>query len=99
MTAKRSPRRAAAAAIELEIAGVAVRVGNAARASTVTAVIRALKKFTCGPSGIIRVMVATKPVDFRNGAAGLAALVPKNMHTEPHGYLAHVTTRIVNDHP
>jgi transposase len=46
LTAKGSPRRAAAAAIELEIAGVTVRIGNGARASTVTAVIRALKKFT-----------------------------------------------------
>jgi transposase len=28
-----------------------------------------------GPSGTVRVMVATKPVDFRKGAEGLAALV------------------------
>jgi transposase len=41
---KRSHGRAAA--IELEIAGVTVRVGHGARASTVAAVIRALKKFT-----------------------------------------------------
>jgi transposase len=46
LSAKRSPRRAAAAAIELEIAGVTVRVGHGARTSTVAAVIRALKKFT-----------------------------------------------------
>jgi transposase len=46
LTAKRSPRRVAAAAIELEIAGVTVRVGHGARASTVAAVVRALKKFT-----------------------------------------------------
>jgi transposase len=45
LTATRSPRRAAAAAIELEIAGVTVRVGHGARTSTVAAVIRALKKF------------------------------------------------------
>jgi transposase len=44
-TAKRSRRSAAAAAIELEIAGVTVRVGHGARTSTVAAVIRALKKF------------------------------------------------------
>lgn len=43
---KRSHGRAVAAAIELEIAGVTVRVGHGARASTVAAVIRALKKFT-----------------------------------------------------
>lgn len=45
-TATRSRKRAAAAAIELEIAGVTMRVGHGARASTVAAVIRALKKFT-----------------------------------------------------
>ena len=28
-----------------------------------------------GPTGAVRVMVATKPVDFRKGAEGLAALV------------------------
>ena len=28
-----------------------------------------------GPSGAVRVLVATKPVDFRKGAEGLAALV------------------------
>jgi transposase len=45
LTGKKSPRRTAAAAIELEIGGVTVRVGHGARASTVAAVIRALKKF------------------------------------------------------
>jgi transposase len=44
--AMRSRKRAAAAAIELEIAGVTMQVGHGARASTVAAVIRALKKFT-----------------------------------------------------
>ena len=39
-------RERAAAAIELEIAGVTVRIGHDARASTVVAVIRALKTFT-----------------------------------------------------
>jgi transposase len=46
LIATRSRKRTAAAAIELEIAGVTVRVGHGARASTVAAVIRALKKFT-----------------------------------------------------
>ncbi|PXW50544.1 IS66 Orf2 like protein [Chelatococcus asaccharovorans] len=32
-----------------------------------------------GPSGIVRVLVATKPVDFRKGADGLAALVRETM--------------------
>jgi transposase len=36
-----------------------------------------------GPTGAVRVMVATKPVDFRKGAEGLAALVRETMGTEP----------------
>ena len=31
-----------------------------------------------GPTGVVRVMVATQPVDFRKGADGLAALVARN---------------------
>ena len=36
-----------------------------------------------GPSGTIRVLVATKPVDFRKGAEGLAALVRDHMGADP----------------
>lgn len=36
-----------------------------------------------GPTGAVRVMVATKPVDFRKGADGLAALVRETMGAEP----------------
>lgn len=32
-----------------------------------------------GPTGAVRAMVATKPVDFRKGAEGLAALVRETM--------------------
>ena len=35
------------------------------------------------PSGAVRVMVATKPVDFRKGADGLAAPVRETMTAEP----------------
>jgi transposase len=35
-----------------------------------------------GPSGNVRVLVATKPVDFRKGADGLAALVRETMRTD-----------------
>ena len=38
-----------------------------------------------GPTGTIRVMVATRPVDFRKGADGLAALVRDTMATDPFG--------------
>jgi transposase len=32
-----------------------------------------------GPTGAVRVMVATKPVDFRKGADGLAVLVRESL--------------------
>lgn len=38
-----------------------------------------------GPSGAVRVLVATKPVDFRKGAEGLAALVREEMRVDPFG--------------
>jgi transposase len=36
-----------------------------------------------GPTGAVRVLVATKPVDFRKGAEGLAALVRETMAADP----------------
>ena len=35
------------------------------------------------PIGTVRVMVATKPVDFRKGAEGLAALVRETLGADP----------------
>ncbi len=35
------------------------------------------------PSGPVRVMLAIKPVDFRKGADGLAALVKEEMRADP----------------
>lgn len=35
------------------------------------------------PPGPIRVLVATKPVDFRKGMDGLAALVQEQLHADP----------------
>ncbi|MGY8635416.1 IS66 family insertion sequence element accessory protein TnpB [Bradyrhizobium sp. 14AA] len=43
-----------------------------------------------GPSGTVRVIVATKPVDFRKRMEGLALLVRESMLTDPfsgRGYL------------
>ena len=36
-----------------------------------------------GPTGAVRVMVATKAVDFRKGAEGLATLVRETMRADP----------------
>jgi transposase len=43
-----------------------------------------------GPSGAVRVMVATKPVDFRKGAEGLAALVRDEMKANPFSGVVYV---------
>ncbi len=43
-----------------------------------------------GPSGAVRVMVATRPVDFRKGAEGLAALVREQMRTDPFSGVVYV---------
>ncbi len=37
-----------------------------------------------GPTGAVRVMVATRPVDFRKGAEGLAGLVREVMQEPTH---------------
>ncbi len=43
-----------------------------------------------GPSGTFKVMVATKPVDFRKGSEGLAALVREAMQCEPYSGAVYV---------
>ena len=36
-----------------------------------------------GPTGAVRVMMATRPVDFRKGVDGLAALVRETIGADP----------------
>ncbi len=43
-----------------------------------------------GPSGGVRVLMATKPVDFRKGANGLAALIKDEMKTDPFSGVVYV---------
>jgi len=43
-----------------------------------------------GPAGAVRVMVASKPVDFRKGAEGLAALVRETMRCDPFSGVVYV---------
>jgi transposase len=43
-----------------------------------------------GPSGTIRVVLATKPIDFRKGAEGLAALVREAMRADPFSGVVYV---------
>jgi transposase len=50
--------------IELEIDGIMVRIGREAPANTIGAVLRG-GRHVSGPTGAVRVMVATRPGDFR----------------------------------
>ena len=69
--------------IELDIDGASVWIWRDADVEMVTAIIDALKRpVMIGPTGAVRVMVATKPVDFRKGAEGLAALVRETMRPQ-----------------
>jgi len=43
-----------------------------------------------GPTGAVKVMVATRPVDFRKGADGLAVLVRETMGADPFGGAVYV---------
>ena len=58
--------------IELDVEGSSVVIWPGAEPGRVTAII-----------GALRVMVATRPVDFRKGADGLAALVREIMQADP----------------
>ena len=46
-----------------------------------------------GLSGTVRVLVATKPVDFRKGAEGLAALVREQIQADPFSGAVYVSWR------
>ena len=43
-----------------------------------------------GPAGQVRVLVATKPVDFRKGAEGLAAVVREGLRADPFSGVVYV---------
>ena len=42
------------------------------------------------PSGAVRVLVATRPVDFRKGMDGLAALVRESLGSDPYSGVIYV---------
>ena len=42
------------------------------------------------PTGAVRVMIATRPVDFHKGAEGLAALVRETMGADPFSGVVYV---------
>ena len=42
------------------------------------------------PTGAVRVLVATRPVDFRKGTDGLCALVQETLHSDPYSGVIYV---------
>jgi transposase len=42
------------------------------------------------PSGTVRVLVATRPIDFRKGMDGIAAVVRENLGCDPYGGVVYV---------
>ena len=73
-----------AAAVELEIDGVAVKIARGADAGCHRGGDRrAEDKGMIGPGADARVLVATRPVDFRKGADSLAALVAAEFGGDP----------------
>ena len=46
--------------------------------------------FAGTPSGLVRVLVATRPVDFRKGMGGLAALVKDELLKDPYSGVVYV---------
>ncbi len=65
------------------IDGATVRIGAGAPADNRGGVAGVESRRMIGPTGAVRVMVATKPVDFRKGADGLAALVRESLAADP----------------
>ena len=70
------------------IGAVKVRVPGGTEARDVEAVLRVVRmpaheRRMLIPPGPIRVLVATKPVDFRKGMDGLAALVKEQLKGDP----------------
>jgi transposase len=45
------------------------------------------------PSGAVRVLVATRPVDFRKGMDGLAALVRESLGSDPYSGVIYQASR------
>jgi transposase len=69
--------------IEVHVEGSSVWIWSGAEVAMVTAIIGALQGCeVISPSGVVRVLVATRLVDFRKGANGLA-LVRNVMQADP----------------
>ncbi len=90
---RRGPRRRRAAAIEIDVDGRQGDDRERRLAGHDRGGDRRLERaHRDRPTGAVRVMVATKPVDFRKGAEGLAALVreSRTMGSDPFNGVVYV---------
>ena len=77
-------RRSRQGGIELEIDGVVMRVSRGARSEDGCGGDQGAEgRAVISPPSGVRVLVATKPIDFRKGANGLAALIKDEMRADP----------------
>ena len=70
--------------MEIEVDGAVVRLPADAPAERIGAIVRALPAPVTVPAQAVRVVIATKPVDFRKGHDGLAALAQNELGLDPH---------------
>lgn len=82
-------RKADSGIIEIEVDGITIRAGRGADTAMIAS-IGAEGEPVIGPSGAVRMMVATKPVDFRRGMEGLATLVRESMGADPFSGVVYV---------
>ena len=76
-------RAGRSSAIEIVIGVATVRIAPGTDAATLQTVLRAVMAASITVPAGIRVLVATKPVDFRKGGDGLAALVREALSEDP----------------
>jgi hypothetical protein len=83
---RRGKVEASVGGIEIEIDGVPCGSAAARTQRLEDGAACVESRRVIGPTGAVRVMVATKPVDFRKGAEGLAALVRDKKRQHPARY-------------
>ena len=80
-----APLSPPAVLIEIEVDGVVVRLAGDAPAARVAEIAAApARQPMIVPAQAVRVVIATRPVDFRRGHDGLAAYAQNELKLDPH---------------
>jgi transposase len=77
------------ALLEIAVGGTVARLPLATDGSTLAKIVRVEGGVMIVPSLSVNVRIAMKPVDFRNGMDGLAALVREPLGANPFGGVIH----------